>query len=335
MLFRSGKKGPELISIAEARANAFKVDWKAAVPPAPAFVGIKHLKNYDLAEIAAHIDWAPFFQTWDLAGLYPKILDDAVVGKEARKVLADAQEMLKKIIEGRWLQANGVFAIYPANSRGDDIEIYANEKRDSAQMIWHGLRQQNRKPTGNPNLCLADFVAPCDAGIKDYVGAFAVTAGLGVEKRVKAYEEKHDDYNAIMLKALADRMAEAFAELLHKRVRREMWAYAKDEDLGNDDMIAEKYRGIRPAPGYPACLDHTEKPPLFDLLHATELTGITLTESNAMHPPSSVSGHYFNHPESKYFAVGRLAKDQVEDYAKRKGQSVGETEKWLGPYLDY
>jgi 5-methyltetrahydrofolate--homocysteine methyltransferase len=330
----AGKKGPELITLAEARANAFKADWKASVPPAPAFVGIKHLKNYDLAEIAAHIDWAPFFQTWDLAGSYPKILDDAVVGSEARKVLADAKEMLKKIVEGRWLQANGVFAIYPANSIGDDIALYANEKRENPLMTWHGLRQQNKKPTGNPNLCMSDFVAPRDSGVKDYIGAFAVTTGLGVDKRVKAYEEKHDDYNAIMLKALADRMAEAFAELLHKRVRREMWAYAKDESLSNDDMIAEKYRGIRPAPGYPACPDHTEKAALFGLLSAPTV-GIELTESFAMMPASSVSGFYLAHPQTQYFAVGKIGRDQVEDYAKRKNMAVADVERWLAPNLGY
>ena len=330
----AGKKGPELITLAEARANAFKPDWKTNVPPAPAFVGVKHLKNYDLAEIAACIDWAPFFQTWDLAGSYPKILDDAVVGTEAKKVFADAKEMLKKIVEGRWLQANGVFAIYPANSVGDDIELYANEKRESPMMTWHGLRQQNKKPTGNPNLCLSDFVAPRGSGVKDYLGAFAVTAGLGVDKRVKAYEEKHDDYNAIMLKALADRMAEAFAELLHKRVRREMWAYAKDETLSNDDMIGEKYRGIRPAPGYPACPDHTEKAALFELLRAPTV-GIELTESFAMMPASSVSGFYLAPAHAQYFAVGKIGRDQVEDYAKRKDMTLADTERWLAPNLGY
>jgi 5-methyltetrahydrofolate--homocysteine methyltransferase len=242
--------------------------------------------------------------------------------------------MLKKIVEGRWLQANGVFAIYPANSRGDDIEVYPNEKRERALMTWHALRQQNRKPSGNPNLCLADFVAPRDSGVKDYLGAFAVTTGLGVDKRVKAFEEKHDDYNAIMLKALADRLAEAFTELLHKRVRREMWAYAKDESLSNDALIAEKYRGIRPAPGYPACPDHTEKAALFDLLRAPTV-GIELTESFAMMPAASVSGFYLAHPQSQYFAVGKLGRDQVEDYAQRKGLPVAEVERWLASNLGY
>jgi 5-methyltetrahydrofolate--homocysteine methyltransferase len=294
------------------------------------------LKNYDLAEIAECIDWGPFFQTWDLAGSYPKILDDAVVGGEARRVLADAKAMLRKIVEGRWLTANAVFGLFPANSvsGGDDIEIYADEKRDRVLMTWHNLRQQNVKPAGNPNLCLGDFVAPRDTGIQDYIGAFAVTSGIGIEKRVKEFEAKHDDYNAIMLKALADRLAEAFTELLHKRVRKEFWGYAKDEALDNDALIAEKYRGIRPAPGYPACPEHTEKGPLFRMLNA-EAAGITLTESFAMYPASSVSGFYLAHPQARYFAVGKLGKDQVEDYARRKGMTLAEAERWLAPYLAY
>jgi 5-methyltetrahydrofolate--homocysteine methyltransferase len=297
---------------------------------------LKHLKNYSLAEIAEHIDWAPFFQTWELAGSYPKILDDEIVGVEAKKVLAEGQAMLKRIIEGKWLTANAVFGIFPANSinGGDDIEIYADEKRDRVLMTWHNLRQQNVKPTGRPNLCLGDFVAPKDSGVKDYIGAFAVTAGIGIDKRVKAYEDQHDDYNSIMLKAIADRLAEAFTELLHKRVRREFWGYAKDETLDNTALIAEQYRGIRPAPGYPACPDHTEKGPLFDLLRAPEI-GITVTESYAMWPASSVSGFYLAHPESQYFAVGKLARDQVEDYARRKGMSIADAERWLAPYLAY
>jgi 5-methyltetrahydrofolate--homocysteine methyltransferase len=314
------KAGPgPMLKLAEARANGFKTDWRAYSPTVPSFLGLKHLKNYSLAEIAEHIDWAPFFQTWELAGSYPKILDDEIVGVEAKKVLAEGQAMLKRIIEGKWLTANAVFGIFPANSinGGDDIEIYADEKRDRVLMTWHNLRQQNVKPTGRPNLCLGDFVAPKDSGVKDYIGAFAVTAGIGIDKRVKAYEDQHDDYNSIMLKAIADRLAEAFTELLHKRVRREFWGYAKDETLDNTALIAEQYRGIRPAPGYPACPDHTEKGPLFDLLRAPEI-GITVTESYAMWPASSVSGFYLAHPESQYFAVGKLARDQVEDYARRK-----------------
>ena len=332
----AGKKGPELIPIAEARANRFKTDWAKLKPAAPAFPGVKLLKNYDLAEIAEYIDWSPFFQTWDLAGSYPKILDDAVVGVEARKVLADAQAMLKKIISGQWLQAHGVMGLFPANSvnDGEDIEIYGNEKRDAPVMTWHNLRQQNKKPTGNPNLCLGDFVAPKDSDVKDYAGAFVVTAGAGIEKKLAEFEKSHDDYSAIMLKALADRLAEAFAELLHKRVRREFWGYASDEALDNNAMIAEKYQGIRPAPGYPACPDHTEKAALFKLLDALR-AGITLTESMAMLPAAAVSGFYLAHPQAQYFAVGKIGKDQVENYARRKGMPLDEAERWLAPALGY
>jgi 5-methyltetrahydrofolate--homocysteine methyltransferase len=332
----ANKKGPELIPIADARANRFKTDWSTYVPARPAFLGLKHLRNWDLAEIAEYIDWGPFFQTWDLAGSYPKILDDAVVGVEARKVFDDAQAMLKRVIAGKWMKANGVFGLFPANSvnNGEDIEIYSGDQRDRVLMTWHNLRQQNKKPTGNPNLCLGDFVAPKDSGVADYFGAFAVTTGLGIEKRVQAYEDANDDYNSIMLKALADRMAEAFTELLHHRVRQELWGYAKDEALTHGELIAEKYRGIRPAPGYPACPDHTEKAALFELLRATEV-GIELTESYAMLPASSVSGFYFAHPQAQYFAVGKIARDQVEDYARRKNMPVAEIERWLAPNLGY
>ena len=331
------KAGPgPMHKLAEARRHGLKTDWRTYTPPAPSFLGLKHLKNYTLAEIAEHIDWAPFFQTWELAGSYPKILDDEVVGVEAKKVLAEGRAMLKKIVDGKWLKANAVFGIFPANSvnGGDDIEIYADERRDRVLMTWHNLRQQNVKPTGRPNLCIGDFVAPKESGVKDYIGAFAVTAGIGIDKRVKAYEDQHDDYNSIMLKALADRLAEAFTELLHKRVRREFWCYAKDESLDNAELIAEKYRGTRPAPGYPACPDHTEKGALFDLLRAPEV-GITVTESYAMWPASSVSGFYLSHPQSQYFAVGKLARDQVEDYARRKDMTVADAERWLAPYLAY
>ena len=331
------KAGPgPMHKLAEARRHGLKTDWRTYTPPAPSFLGLKHLKNYTLAEIAEHIDWAPFFQTWELAGSYPKILDDEIIGVEARKVLAEGQAMLRKIVDGKWLTANAVFGIFPAASvnGGDDIEIYADEKRDRVLMTWHNLRQQNVKPTGRPNLCIGDFVAPKESGVKDYIGAFAVTAGIGIDKRVKAYEDQHDDYNSIMLKALADRLAEAFTELLHKRVRREFWCYAKDESLDNAELIAEKYRGTRPAPGYPACPDHTEKGALFDLLRAPEV-GITVTESYAMWPASSVSGFYLSHPQSQYFAVGKLARDQVEDYARRKDMTVADAERWLAPYLAY
>ncbi|MGA0024248.1 MAG: methionine synthase [Burkholderiales bacterium] len=331
----AGKKGRELISLAEARANAHATDWRRYVPPKPEMIGLKPLKNYDLAEIARHIDWGPFFQTWDLAGPYPAILKDPVVGEEARKVLADGQAMLKKIIEGRWLTANGVFGLFPA-ARVDheDIAIYADESRTKKLMTWHNLRQQNRKPTGRPNLCIADFVAPQESGVADYAGVFAVTAGLGIEKRIALFEKQHDDYSVILLKALADRLAEAFAELLHLRVRREFWGYAKDEALDNDALIAEKYRGIRPAPGYPACPDHTEKGALFELLQAGRID-MRLTESFAMLPASSVSGFYLSHPESQYFAIGKIDRDQAADYARRKGMSVTDAERWLAPALGY
>ncbi|MCW5603667.1 MAG: methionine synthase [Burkholderiales bacterium] len=331
----AGKKGPELIPLAEARANALATDWAAYAPPKPQMLGLKPLKNYDLAEIARHIDWGPFFQTWDLAGPYPAILDDAVVGAEARKVLADAQAMLKKIIEGRWLTANGVFGLFPAARVGhEDIAVYADESRGSPLMVWHNLRQQNRKPTGRANQCLADFIAPAGSGARDWIGVFAVTAGLGIEKHLERFEKANDDYSAILLKALADRLAEAFAELLHLRVRREFWGYAPDEALDNDALIAEKYRGIRPAPGYPACPDHTEKGALFDLLQAPRVD-IRLTESYAMWPASSVSGFYLSHPDARYFAVGKIGRDQVADYARRKDMTVDDAERWLAPALGY
>jgi 5-methyltetrahydrofolate--homocysteine methyltransferase len=329
------KKGLEVISLAQARANALKTDWTEYVPPAPEMTGTRVLKNYDLAEIAEYIDWGPFFQAWELSGPFPAILEDAVVGKAARNVYDEGRGMLKKIVEGRWLAANAVFGLFPAATVDtDDIEICADEKRDRVLMTWHNLRQQNAKPAGRPNLCVADFVAPKGSGVADYVGAFAVTAGIGIEKKLAEFEKKHDDYSAIMLKALADRLAEAFTELLHRRVRKEFWGYARDENLDNEALIAEKYRGIRPAPGYPACPDHTEKGPLFTLVGA-ERIGMRLTENYAMYPAAAVSGFYFSHPESQYFAVGKVGRDQVEDYARRKGWSVAEAERWLAPYLAY
>jgi 5-methyltetrahydrofolate--homocysteine methyltransferase len=330
-----GRKGPEIITLEKARANAFKTDWTKYAPPEPEMPGVKLLKNYDLADIAEYIDWGPFFQTWELSGPYPAILDDPLVGEAARNVLAEGRVMLKRIVEGRWLKANAVFGLFPAASvNSEDIEIYSGESRKKALMTWHNLRQQNVKPTGNPNLCLADFVAPKDSGVKDYIGAFAVTAGIGIEKKLAEFEKQHDDYSSIMLKALADRLAEAFTELLHKRVRREFWGYGKKEGLDNAALIAEKYRGIRPAPGYPACPDHTEKGALFALLDAGR-AGIELTESYAMYPASSVSGFYFSHRYSQYFAVGKLGRDQIEDYARRKGMPVAEAERWLAPNLAY
>jgi len=303
------------------------------VPPKPAFTGVKALKNYPLEELVAYIDWSPFFQTWDLWGKYPQILDDATVGAAAREVFDNGQKMLDQIIKGRWLSANAVFGFWPANSVGDSIEIYADESRGAVLATFHQLRQQNEKPAGNPNQSLADFIAPRESGITDYFGAFAVTAGLGCDERAKAFEAKHDDYSAIMVKALADRLAEAFAEHLHARVRREYWGYASDESLANSELIAEKYRGIRPAPGYPACPEHSEKASLFTLLDAEQKAGIRLTESFAMWPTAAVSGFYFSHPQSQYFAVGKIDRDQVEDYARRKGWDLPTAERWLAPNI--
>ena len=319
----AGKKGPPLISLAAARANALHIDWPHYTPPRPALIGRREIRRPDLAELARFIDWAPFFQTWELSGPYPAILDDPVVGEAARNVLADGQAMLKRIIEGRWLTANGAIALLPANSVGDDIELYADEARKSVALTWRNQRQQNERPAGKPNYCLADFVAPKDSGVADYLGAFAVTAGLGIEKKLAEFEAAKDDYNAIMLKSLADRLAEAFAEWLHMRVRREYWGYAHDERLDGAALIREEYRGIRPAPGYPACPDHAVKAPLFDLLRADEI-GMALTENYAMLPAASVSGFYFAHPEATYFAVGRIGDDQAADIARRSGQPVAQ-----------
>jgi 5-methyltetrahydrofolate--homocysteine methyltransferase len=323
-----------LLSLAQARANAFNTDWSAYAPPAPEFIGLKQFRDYDLATIASHIDWSPFFQTWELSGPYPKILQDPLVGEAARNVFAEGQAMLAKIIAEKWLVANAVIGLFPANSVGDDIEIYTDESRSRVAMRFHNLRQQAQRPAGKPNYCLADFVAPKSSGVKDYLGAFAATSGIGIESRVKEFEARHDDYSAIMLKSLADRLAEAFTEHLHQRVRREFWGYAADETLDNDALIREEYRGIRPAPGYPACPDHTEKGDLFQLLDASK-AGITLTESYAMWPAAAVSGFYFSHPESQYFAVGKIGPDQAEDYARRKRLPLSDIERWLAPVLAY
>ncbi len=328
----ANKKGVRLVSLEAARINRFRFAPEYA-PPRPTSLGVRGLADYDLARLVDSIDWSPFFQTWDLPGAYPKILDDPRVGETARNVFRDAQAMLVRIVEEKWLTANGVFGLFPANGTGDDVELYATEARDRPLLTWHNLRQQQERPAGKPNYCLADFVAPKDSGVADYVGAFAVTAGIGIEKKLAEFAAKHDDYSAILLKALADRLAEAFAEHLHQRVRREFWGYAPDEMLSRDELIAEKYRGIRPAAGYPACPDHTEKGPLFALLDATRNTGMVLTESFAMHPAASVSGYYLAHPEAQYFAITRIGRDQLEDYAKRKGMTVAEAERWLAPVL--
>jgi 5-methyltetrahydrofolate--homocysteine methyltransferase len=332
----AAKKAPELIDLAAARANATRIDWTGYVPPRPKFTGRRHFRNYDLAMIAKYIDWGPFFQTWDLHGSFPGILADEVVGEHARQVFAEGEKMLERIVAERWLTANGAVAFYPANSVGDDIEVYTDESRREVLFTWHGLRQQTKKPVldgvPNPNQALADFIAPKDSGIADYLGMFAVTSGIGLDKREAMFLAKHDDYGAIMLKAIADRLAEAFAEMLHERVRRDLWGYATAEALTNEQLIDERYRGIRPAPGYPACPEHAVKRPLFDALGAEEL-GMSLTENYAMSPASSVSGFYLSHPQARYFNVGRIGRDQLEDLARRKSESVDELERWLASNL--
>ena len=333
----ANKKATPMVTLAQARANKTPIDWSAYVAPKPKFTGRRVFKNQDLAEIAACIDWAPFFQTWDLAGPYPAILTDDIVGESARRVLSDGQRMLKRLIEGRWLTANGVIALYPANTvNDDDIEIYADESREQVLMTWRGLRMQSERPVVDgvrrPNRCLADFVAPKSSGVADHVGLFAVTAGLGVEKKEKQFLDDHDDYSAIMLKALADRLAEAFAERLHQRVRTEFWGYAADEQLSNAELIAEKYCGIRPAPGYPACPDHSVKRAMFDALQAADI-GMGLTESLAMTPAASVSGFYLAHPQAAYFNVGKVGEDQLADWAKRSALDVSQVRRSLSALL--
>ena len=319
----------------EALKNKLSLDFNAENISVPAFTGIKVFEDYSLEEISHYIDWTPFFRTWELAGKYPEILEDKIVGEHAQNLFNDAKELLGKIIKEKWLQAKAVIGIWNANSDGDDIEIYTDENRNTTENIIHTLRQQGQKSAGLPNISLSDFIAPKDSGKKDYIGGFAVTTGIGIEKQIQKFEDDKDDYNKIMLQALADRLAEAFAELMHKKVRTDYWGYSMNEKLDNDELIKEKYRGIRPAPGYPACPDHLEKITLFKLLDAEKNTGIKLTESLAMHPASSVSGLYFAHPGSKYFGLGKIGKDQVEDYAKRKGMKTEEIERWLSPNLNY
>ncbi|WP_367067116.1 methionine synthase [Oryzisolibacter sp. LB2S] len=328
------KKKVPLWPLAQARANATRLSY---APVAPRALGRRVFRNFDLAELVPFLDWGPFFQTWDLAGAFPAILDDEVVGTEARKVYADGQAMLKKIVEGRWLTANGVMGLFPANSVGDDIEFYTDETRSQVLMTWYGLRQQTEKQPGadgqmRPSRCLADFVAPKESGIADYAGLFAVTAGIGAEKKEKEFLDALDDYSSIMFKGLADRLAEAFAECLHQRVRTDLWGYGAGEALTNEDLIAEKYQGIRPAPGYPACPDHTAKIALFETLAAHEI-GMELTESMAMFPASSVSGFYLAHPEARYFVVGQIGDDQVQDMAARRGMDIDELRRRLAPNL--
>ncbi|MFM1914174.1 MAG: Methionine synthase, partial [Bacteroidota bacterium] len=338
------------LSIKEAQANKLNLNWEEYNPKEPEFLGTRYLKEYPLDEIAKYIDWTPFFSTWQLSGKYPKIFDNPVVGDEAKKLFNDAQIILKEIIQNKSLKANAAFGFFPANSFGDDIILHdfvssqkdgagnilklKDEKSDSSQWLHH-LRQQGKKASNLPNLCISDFVAPLESGKVDYVGGFAVTTGLGIEALLEKYEKDHDEYGIIMVKALADRLAEAFAELLHEKVRKQYWGYAKEEELSNEELISEKYKGIRPAPGYPACPDHTEKIRLFELMDIEKNTGIQLTESCAMYPASSVSGFYFSHPESKYFGLGKISKDQVEQYAIRKKYKFEEIERWLNPNLNY
>jgi 5-methyltetrahydrofolate--homocysteine methyltransferase len=333
----ANKKATPLVSLAQARANKTPIDWAAYAAPQPRFIGRRLLRNQDLAEIAQLIDWGPFFQTWDLAGPFPGILTDEIVGESARRVLSDGQRMLRRLIEGRWLTANGVVALYPANTvNDDDIEIYADESRREVLMTWRGLRMQTERPVVDgvkrPNRCLADYVAPKGSGVADHIGLFAVTAGLGVEKKEQQFLDDHDDYSAIMLKALADRLAEAFAERLHQRVRTEFWGYAADETLTNPELIAEKYRGIRPAPGYPACPDHTVKRDMFRVLGCGDI-GMALTESLAMTPAASVSGFYLAHPQAAYFNVGKVGEDQLADWAARSAQDVAQVRRSLAALL--
>lgn len=333
----ANKKAAPTISLLAARKNRELIDWSSYVPEKPKFIGRRIFKNFALSDIAKYIDWTPFFQTWDLAGKFPAILDDEVVGVEARKVFEDAKALLDKLIKGQWLQADAVVAFYPANTVGDDIVLYIDEKRERPLFVWHNLRQQAERPVVDgvrrPNRCLADYVAPKDSRVADYLGCFAVTTGHGVEKKVAEFQAKYDDYSAIMLKALADRLVEAFAELMHHRVRTDLWGYATDEILSTEQMVNEEYRGIRPAPGYPACPAHEVKEDLLRVMGSEDI-GMTLTESMAMNPASSVSGFYLAHPAARYFNVGKVSADQVEDLAQRRGQSVDDICRQLASSID-
>jgi 5-methyltetrahydrofolate--homocysteine methyltransferase len=320
-----------LRTIAAARASKFKADWTTYEPPVPSFTGVKVFDDIDLSTLCDYIDWTPFFSAWELTGKYPRILEDAVIGEAATHLFQDGQDMLKQLVAEKWLTAKAIIGFYPANSVGDDIVVQNGEET----LVIQTLRQQMEKPPGRPNYALADFIAPQETCLKDYLGFFAVTSGLGIEEKITEFEAAHDDYRAILLKSLADRLAEALAEQMHARVRREFWGYAADEALANDDLIQESYRGIRPAPGYPACPDHTTKGDLFRLLQVEAKIGMSLTENFAMRPAASVSGFYFAHPESRYFGLGRIDADQVADYAERKDWDVETAERWLAPNLGY
>jgi 5-methyltetrahydrofolate--homocysteine methyltransferase len=330
----ANRAGTQLLSYEEARRRGFKTDWEKLAIAEPEFTGRRVLENFPLAELVPFIDWSPFFHTWEIRGRYPDLLKDPVRGPAARELFDNAQELLREIVDKKLFTAHAVYGFYPANSDGDDIVLYTDANRKQELKRLHTLRRQKESERGKPQLALADFIAPRDSGLDDYIGAFAVTAGHGAQELAERFDRDNDQYNSIMTKALADRLAEAFAEYLHKRVRAE-WGYGKDENLSTEDMVAEKYRGIRPAPGYPAQPDHTEKPIIFDLLKVSEAAGIALTESFAMYPAASVCGLYFAHPESRYFAVSSIGKDQVESYAARKGMKVSEVERWLSPILGY
>jgi 5-methyltetrahydrofolate--homocysteine methyltransferase len=330
------KSGTKLSTLEKARANRQKIEWDGYAPPKPNLLGVKTFDDFPLEEIRPYIDWTFFFHAWQMKGSYPKILDDPEKGTEARKLFEDGQNLLDRIIEEKLLRARAVIGLFPANALpNDDIEIYADESREEVLETFHFLRQQRQKPPGRPNRSLADYVAPKETGLEDYLGFFAVTAGLNEEEVSRRFREEHDDYNAIMVQALGDRLSEAFAELMHEKVRKEFWGYAANENLDNVSLIKEEYRGIRPAPGYPACPEHTEKGTLWELLEAEKNSGIKLTESYAMSPGSAVSGFYFSHPESRYFGVAEIGRDQVRDYAERKGMTLEEAEKWLAPNLAY
>ena len=333
--YRNRGPGKKLVTLEHARMRRFTCDWANYDPPQPNQPGVTVFDNYDLSTIRRYVDWTPFFQAWELAGHYPAILTDAIVGPQATELFNDAQAMLDKIIAEKWLTARAVIGLWPAANVGDDVEVYTDSSRTQPMATLRSLRQQADKPPERPNLCLADFITPKDFNKPDWIGGFAVTAGLGIEEHLARFQADFDDYSSIILKALADRLAEAFAEHMHERVRKEFWGFVHDESLSNDELIAEKYRGIRPAPGYPACPEHTEKATLFELLDVTKNTGIELTEGFSMYPAAAVSGWYYSHPNSQYFVVGRLSKEQIEDYAKRKGWTLAEAERWLGSNLDY
>ncbi|HIB55614.1 MAG TPA: methionine synthase, partial [Alphaproteobacteria bacterium] len=322
------------LSLTEARDNKLTLDWQEYMPPQPTVLGTQTFLDYPLEELTPYIDWMPFFNAWEFHGRFPQILDDPQAGEAARALYDDACRLLEQVIAEKWLTASGVLGFFPAAGVGDDIEVYSDDTQRNLMARLHHLRQQRRKRPGLSNDCLSDLMAPQNANVRDYIGGFAVTAGLGLDEHVARFESQHDDYNAIVLKALADRLAEAFTERLHQRVRTEFWSYAPDENLEKKDLIAETYRGIRPAPGYPACPDHTEKETLWKLLDVEQATGIRITDAFAMLPMASVSGWYFSHPKARYFSVGKIGRDQAEDYATRKGWTMAQTERWLSANLD-